>query len=159
MPERRQQGGMCRSGMAALVVLENCALLYSACCRCLQVARFRYPAFSYAQCDNTTIMSTPAGSVGRESFRIRRHVPISIFVVAMTVRIALVLLLHTYREQERNEVTNTAISLATGHGFANAFGPNTGPTAHVSPLYPLILSVTYRLVGTGQEGALVQQVI
>jgi hypothetical protein len=49
--------------------------------------------------------------------------------------------------------------LATGHGFANAFGANTGPTAHVSPLYPLLLSLVYRVFGPGQVGAFVQQII
>ena len=44
-----------------------------------------------------------------------------------------------------SEVEAVAVSLARGQGFCNAFGSDTGPTAHVAPLYPLLLAGLYRL--------------
>src|SRR5262249_43361897 len=46
------------------------------------------------------------------------------------------------------ENERVAAALAKGKGFCDAFGAGTGPTAHVSPLYPLLLSGVYRWFGT-----------
>src|SRR5688500_1058460 len=35
-----------------------------------------------------------------------------------------------------SEVELAAASLAHGRGLSDAYGPGTGPTAHVSPVYP-----------------------
>jgi hypothetical protein len=45
------------------------------------------------------------------------------------------------------ESGNIAYSLAGGHGFASPFRIDTGPTAWMTPLYPLILSGIMRLFG------------
>jgi hypothetical protein len=47
-----------------------------------------------------------------------------------------------------SEVERVAVSLAQGQGFCDAFGPGTGPTTHVAPLYPLVLSGLYRCTGS-----------
>lgn len=45
------------------------------------------------------------------------------------------------------ESGNIAYSLASGHGFASPFRVDTGPTAWMTPLYPLLLSGIMRLFG------------
>jgi 4-amino-4-deoxy-L-arabinose transferase-like glycosyltransferase len=46
------------------------------------------------------------------------------------------------------ESGNIAVSLATGHGFASPFRVDTGPTAWMTPVYPLILAGIFRVFGT-----------
>jgi hypothetical protein len=81
-----------------------------------------------------------------------------IFLVALTVRVSLILALGSYQRPERTEIVNIAINLAENGEFADAYGPGTGPTAHTSPLYPLLLSCVFGLFGTGQAGELAQEV-
>jgi len=59
------------------------------------------------------------------------------------------------------ENERVAAALAHGRGFSEVFGPGTPPTAHVAPLYPLLLSGVYRLCGTYETlpGRLAQQVL
>ncbi len=45
------------------------------------------------------------------------------------------------------EPGNIAVALATGHGFANPFRVETGPTAWMTPIYPLILAGILKLFG------------
>jgi hypothetical protein len=45
------------------------------------------------------------------------------------------------------EVFNIASSIAAGKGFSNAYGPDTGPTAHTTPIYPLFLAAAIKLCG------------
>jgi 4-amino-4-deoxy-L-arabinose transferase-like glycosyltransferase len=45
------------------------------------------------------------------------------------------------------ESGNIAHSLATGHGFSSPFRVDTGPTAWMTPLYPLLLAGIFRLFG------------
>ena len=45
------------------------------------------------------------------------------------------------------ESGNIAVSLATGHGFSSPFRVDTGPTAWMTPLYPLLLSGIMRVFG------------
>jgi hypothetical protein len=52
--------------------------------------------------------------------------------------------------EEAGEATRVAVSLATGHGFADAF-PGLGPTAHLLPVNPLIAGAILRV--SGVEGA------
>jgi hypothetical protein len=59
------------------------------------------------------------------------------------------------------ENERVAAALAQGRGFAEAFGPGTPPTAHLAPLYPLLLSGLYRLCGSYQtlSGRMTQQAL
>ena len=45
------------------------------------------------------------------------------------------------------EPGNIADSLAAGHGFASPFRASTGPTAWMTPVYPLLLAGVFRLLG------------
>src|SRR3984885_176121 len=45
------------------------------------------------------------------------------------------------------ESGNIAHSLATGHGFSSPFRVDTGPTAWMTPLFPLLLAQIFRLFG------------
>ncbi len=81
-----------------------------------------------------------------------------IFVLAFVIRVGLLFATRSYLSIEHSELVNVATSLAQGRGFANAFG-NTGPTAHMSPLYPLLLSFVYRWFGTGATGEIAQEIL
>ena len=45
------------------------------------------------------------------------------------------------------ESGNIAHSLATGHGFSSPFRVDTGPTAWMTPLFPLLLAGIFRIFG------------
>ncbi len=45
------------------------------------------------------------------------------------------------------ESGNIAHSLATGHGFSSPFRVDTGPTAWMTPLFPLLLAGIFRVFG------------
>lgn len=48
----------------------------------------------------------------------------------------------------QNEVGNVASALASGHGYCCLFRQATGPTAWLSPVYPLLLAALFKLFGT-----------
>jgi Dolichyl-phosphate-mannose-protein mannosyltransferase len=47
-------------------------------------------------------------------------------------------------EQETGSI---ARSIATGHGFSNPFGRDTGPTAWLTPVYPLLVAAAFKVFG------------
>ncbi|PWT80735.1 MAG: hypothetical protein C5B58_11065 [Acidobacteria bacterium] len=50
-----------------------------------------------------------------------------------------------FRHFVDDEMVRIGISLATGHGYSNPYLIPTGPAAQEMPLYPLFLSVIYRV--------------
>ena len=46
-----------------------------------------------------------------------------------------------------NEVGNVASALASGHGFCCLFRQPTGPTAWLSPVYPLLIATIFKVFG------------
>lgn len=81
-------------------------------------------------------------------------VPWRIFWVALVVRLLYITVAHTYRIrlildhfQFGWEVGRIARALVTGYGFADPFLGHTGPTAWISPLYPLLLAGVFKLFG------------
>jgi hypothetical protein len=97
------------------------------------------------------------------SGRVKRQISIyivcaGVFLLAFAVRLGLMLVTKSYLSHEYSEIVLVAMSLAQGRGFANAFG-NTGPTAHMSPVYPFLLSLLYRRFGTGIRGEIAQEVV
>jgi 4-amino-4-deoxy-L-arabinose transferase-like glycosyltransferase len=48
----------------------------------------------------------------------------------------------------QQETGNIAYALAQGKGFSNVFRTETGPTAWLAPIYPLIVAATFKLFGT-----------
>jgi 4-amino-4-deoxy-L-arabinose transferase-like glycosyltransferase len=47
------------------------------------------------------------------------------------------------------ETGSIASSLATGKGFSNPFNRETGPTAWLTPVYPLLVAASFKLFGLG----------
>jgi hypothetical protein len=80
--------------------------------------------------------------------------PWRLFWLALAVRLAVIALCHYYRVKPEMdhfhfgaEMGRIARALATGRGYADPFFGQTGPTAWVTPLYPLILSGFFKLFG------------
>lgn len=72
-------------------------------------------------------------------------------------RLAFILVFRTYHDLGRYELERTAISLATTGVYGNPYAIPTGPTAHVSPGYTLILAGIFRVFGTGITAELIKQ--
>jgi hypothetical protein len=80
--------------------------------------------------------------------------PFLITTVALLIRLAFV---WDYQAQTPHQALralpflfesgNIAYSLASGHGFGSPFRVNTGPTAWMTPLYPMILATIMRVFG------------
>lgn len=82
---------------------------------------------------------------------------VAIFCLASIVRLPAV---SRYSgELERPEPVAIALSLATTGRYADAYGPGVGPTAHVAPFLPLLLSVVFRILGTGKTAAIAMSVL
>lgn len=100
------------------------------------------------------LTSTQAAPVSRQPSGPLEAFPWSIFWVALGLRLATLTLGHFYRISAFEdhfkfgwEVGRIAKSLATGQGYANPFDHPSGPTAWVTPLYPLILAGIFKLFG------------
>ena len=53
-------------------------------------------------------------------------------------------------EQETGSI---AYALASGKGFSSPFRKETGPTAWLTPVYPLLLAGLFRIFGVFSQGA------
>jgi hypothetical protein len=82
------------------------------------------------------------------------------FLLALAMRLTYIRGRHTYREIEPAEVVRVSRSLAQTHWhlFGNPFGTVTGPTAHVAPGYPFLLSLIYSLFGTGTAAEVMKEI-
>jgi len=74
--------------------------------------------------------------------------------IALFLRVAWILIGHTYKfkNTENNfgfgwEMGRIGAAIASGHGFSNAFGPPTGPTAWEPPLYPYLTAGVFHIFG------------
>lgn len=74
--------------------------------------------------------------------------------VALLLRVGWIVVGHTYRFKSTDnnfgfgwEMGRIGASLASGHGFSNPFGPETGPTAWEPPLYPYLTAGVFRVFG------------
>lgn len=65
----------------------------------------------------------------------------------------------TYEDLGRYELERTALSLAFHGVYGNPYAFATGPTAHVSPGYTLILAAVFRLFGDGIPGEIVKELL
>lgn len=76
----------------------------------------------------------------------------AIFVLAMLVRCAAILVASSSLGHPGGEPLAIARTLAADGRYADAFGPGVGPTAHTAPLHPLLLSLVVRTFrGSGFE--------
>lgn len=64
-----------------------------------------------------------------------------------------------YHDLARYELERTAISLAQTGVYGNPYFLPTGPTAHVSPGYTLILASLFRMFGTGTAAEIVKELL
>ncbi len=80
--------------------------------------------------------------------------PKVIFWVAFGLRLATILVGHTYKIRVDGDHFNfgfeggrIARSLVTGQGYANPFNGTSGPTAWLPPLYPLLIALAFKMFG------------
>ncbi len=72
-----------------------------------------------------------------------------IFLAALLVRIAIILIRKTYLQLEHVEPASIALSLLHNGTFANAYCATSGPTAHTGPVYVWMLTPLFFLFGEG----------
>src|SRR5215813_1500460 len=78
-----------------------------------------------------------------------RSVMLVIFLLAFVLRMAIILALGLYKYPYRYEMHRIAMSLVNSGVYGNPFPTPTGPSAHYSPGFTLLLSAIYSLFGTG----------
>jgi hypothetical protein len=86
--------------------------------------------------------------------------PAFIVIVALVLRLAVIVLGHTYRITPRRdhfqfgwEMGRIARSIALGQGFSSPTDFSTGPTAWAPPLYPYLLAGIFRVLGVYSSGS------
>ena len=92
--------------------------------------------------------------------RPRFRAPWAIFWVGFGLRVAVILIGHTYkiRTDQANfnfgfEAGRIARSLVRGQGYANPFNGLSGPTAWLPPLYPLLIAAAFKVFGVYTRAA------
>ena len=77
---------------------------------------------------------------------------IGIFGVGLVLRIGLMLLARRAGQVEHTEVTNIARSIVSCGLFGNPYETaSTGATAHLAPIYPYVVAILLRLLGSGSS--------
>ena len=90
----------------------------------------------------------------------RFRAPQAIFWTALALRLAVIVVGHTYRVNPAQdhfyfgfEAGRIARSLAQGDGYANPFNGVSGATAWLPPLYPLLMALSFKLFGVFTNAA------
>jgi len=90
----------------------------------------------------------------------RFRAPQAIFWTALALRLAVIVVGHTYRVNPAQdhfyfgfEAGRIARSLAQGDGYANPFNGVSGATAWLPPLYPLLMALSFKLFGVYTNAA------
>ena len=106
--------------------------------------------------------SRPAVAAGRERAptplaNTWAHIRTSQFwmvAIALFLRVGWIIVGHTYKFKAADnnfgfgwEMGRIAAAIASGHGFSNAFGAPTGPTAWEPPLYPYLTAGVFHVFG------------
>src|ERR1700689_1497336 len=80
--------------------------------------------------------------------------PWQLFWFALAVRIGAMTLLRYYHVRPQDdhfefgwEMGRVARALVSGRGYADPFHGHTGPTAWVTPLYPLLMAAVFKVFG------------
>src|SRR5260370_31602251 len=82
------------------------------------------------------------------------------FLVAAMVRLSVLFGTGLYLKLDRTEMASVAVTFAHTGQLGNPYmALPTGPTAHVAPVYPLLLGVIYRFFGDGKTGEIVKQIV
>ncbi|MFL6451407.1 MAG: hypothetical protein ACJ746_27580 [Bryobacteraceae bacterium] len=82
-----------------------------------------------------------------------------IFIITLAIRLAFIVVAHPYRDLSRYELERTALSLSRTGVFGNPYAIPTGPTAHVSPGYTLVLATVFHVFGEGFKAEIVKEII
>ncbi|MGC1368142.1 MAG: hypothetical protein WA829_20785, partial [Candidatus Acidiferrum sp.] len=109
-----------------------------------------------------------SGTVPQASM-IRRQPYLLMVLVALALRVAWILIVHSYIIPVAQvhppmssgdphfsfgfEIGSIAHSIVTGHGFGSPFGPITGPTAWIAPLYPYLCAAVFKMFGVFTPGS------
>jgi 4-amino-4-deoxy-L-arabinose transferase-like glycosyltransferase len=106
--------------------------------------------------------SRPAAATGRERAltplaNTWAHIRTSqswMVAIALFLRVGWIIVGHTYKFKATDnnfgfgwEMGRIAAAIASGHGFSNAFGAPTGPTAWEPPLYPYLTAGVFHIFG------------
>src|SRR6201996_787313 len=98
----------------------------------------------------------PEPTIRRLNFR----APWIIFWVGFALRVACILIGHTYRIRTTHdhwefgfEAGRIARSLILGRGYSSPFNGPSGPTAWLPPLYPLLMALGFKLFGVYTNAA------
>src|SRR5207302_1085179 len=104
------------------------------------------------------------GRATRKGLLMRRLFPSSpaiqallLFLLALAPRLYVLIGQGKLKERSHVEVERAAITLAREGRLANAFGDDTGPTAHVPPLYTGLLAGLHCLFGPDSHAAFAAQ--
>src|ERR1700759_4186422 len=93
--------------------------------------------------------------------RSRSMLYLVLFLVAFTLRFGFVLWKHTYVSNPGSilpfgaEICSIAERIAEGRGYTSPFYIETGPTAWVAPVYPLLAAAVFRLFWGFSQGSAV----
>ena len=82
-----------------------------------------------------------------------------VFWLSFVVRFAMLMYVGYSEQHGTGEVENIALALLRKHQFADPFAVPTGPTAHTTPFYPLLVAGVYALFGSGYAGYLVRALL
>jgi hypothetical protein len=82
-----------------------------------------------------------------------------VFLLALVVRLGIVLATGQLGDLNRSEMERVALSFAAGRGLADPYYDATGPTAHVGPVYPILLGLIFAVAGSGLVGEVVKQLL
>lgn len=82
------------------------------------------------------------------------------FALAAVLRLTLLFGTGLYLQRNRTEVVSVAVTFARTGQIANPYmAMPTGPTAHVAPLYPMLMGAVYRAFGDGETGETIKQIL
>ncbi len=84
---------------------------------------------------------------------------LTVFSLSFSVRLAMLMYLGHIERRGTGEVDSIALALLSKHQFADPYAVATGPTAHTTPFYPLVVAGVYALFGHGNMGYLVRSLL
>src|SRR5215471_13722354 len=82
------------------------------------------------------------------------------FGLALMLRVGILFGTGAWRMHDLTELRSVAIHFAHTGEIGNPYmALATGPTAHVAPLYPMMLGGIYRIFGEGETGETVKELL
>lgn len=107
--------------------------------------------------DSTSALVAAGERIPKPLINTWQHIRTSQFwmvAIALFLRVGWIVVGHTYKFKSTDnnfgfgwEMGRIAAAIASGHGFSNAFGAPTGPTAWEPPLYPYLTAGVFHIFG------------